>query len=49
MTDVAEDLPPAPEGLSISLSEGTFTLTWSVLDGAARYEAQHRIEGSGEA
>ena len=48
VTDVAEDPPPAPSGLSVSLAEGTFTITWTALDGAARYEVQHRVEGSGD-
>ena len=48
VTDVAEDAPPAPEGLSVTLAEGTFTITWSELEGAALYEAQHRVGGSGE-
>ena len=46
VTDVAEDPAPAPEDLSATLADGTFTITWSPVEGAARYEAQHRIEGS---
>ena len=46
VTDVAEDAPPAPEGLSVALAGGVFTVTWSEVTGAARYEAQHRIAGS---
>ena len=42
VNDVAEDPAPAPSGLSVSLSEGAFTLTWHEVSGAARYEAQHR-------
>ena len=36
---------PAPSGLSAALDDGTFTITWSPVDGAAQYEAQHRMEG----
>ncbi len=47
VTDVSpEDLPPAPEDLAVSLADGTFTITWSPLTGAARYEAQHHKVGS---
>ena len=35
VTDVAEDAPPAPEGLSVSLADGTFTITWDDVTGAA--------------
>ena len=43
VTDVAEDAPPAPSGLGVTLAEGTFTITWTAVTGAAKYEAQHRI------
>ncbi len=47
VTDVSpEKLPPAPEDLAVSLADGTFTITWSPLTGAARYEAQHHKVGS---
>ena len=46
VTDVAEDAPPAPDGIGVSLADGTITITWSELTGATRYEAQHRISGS---
>ena len=48
VTDVAEDPPPAPQGLSVSLADGAFTISWTALAGAARYEVQHREEGSGD-
>ena len=40
--DVAEDPAPPPSDLGVSLSGGAFTLTWTEVSGAARYEAQHR-------
>ena len=40
VTDVAEDLPPAPEGLEGTLADGTFTLTWTAVEGASSYEVQ---------
>ena len=39
---------PAPGGVSASLAEGTFTITWSPVSGAGRYEVQYVIRGSGE-
>ncbi len=48
VTNVAEDLPPSPEGLAVTLSDGTFTITWRALEGASRYDVQHRSEGSGD-
>ena len=46
VTDVAEDAPPAPTGLSASLAGGTFTLFWTALDGAAKYEVQHTTDAA---
>ena len=46
ITDVAEDAPPAPSGLTVSLTEGTFAITWTALDGAAKYEAQHKTDAA---
>ena len=45
VTDVAEDPPPAPTGLSASLSGGTFSLTWGAVSGAGNYEVQYRTGG----
>ncbi len=47
VTDVAEDPPPAPAGLTVTLSEGTFSLSWAVVTGAAKYEAQHKTGAAG--
>ena len=46
VTDVAEDLPPAPEGLEGTLADGTFTLTWTAVDGAFSYEVQVTTDGA---
>ena len=40
--DVAEGPPPAPAGLTATLAEGVFTISWTAVDGASRYEVQHR-------
>ena len=45
VTDVAEDASPAPSDLSVSLSGGVFTLTWSEVTGAESYEVQRRTDG----
>ena len=37
---------PAPESLSVTLTDGAFSLTWSDVTGAGRYEAQYRIGGT---
>ena len=46
VTDVPEDLPPAPDDLGVSLEDETFSLSWTAVTGADRYEAQYRIAGS---
>ena len=46
VTDVAEDAPPAPAGLGVSLTDGTFTVTWSAVAGASMYELQQQVTGS---
>ena len=40
VTDVVEDPPTAPTGLSATLADDTFTLSWTAVTGAAKYEAQ---------
>ena len=47
ITDVAEDTPPAPTGLSASLTAGEFSLSWDPLTGASHYEAQYRDDPTG--
>ena len=44
VTDVAEDPPQAPTGLTVTLADGTFTISWTALDGAAKYEVQHKTD-----
>ena len=46
VTDVAEDSPPAPENLSVSLAAGAFSLSWDAVDGASQYEAQHTTDAT---
>jgi len=46
VTNVAEGTPSAPDGLSVSLSGDTFTISWSAVTGAGQYRAQHRTGGS---
>ncbi len=43
VTNVDEGGPPAPEDLSVSLSEGTFSISWSAVTGADRYLAMYRV------
>ena len=38
--------PPAPGGLAVSLSDDTFTASWSPVAGADEYEAQYRVPGT---
>ncbi len=48
VTDVAEDAPPAPTGLGVTLADGQFTATWSAVAGASTYELQQQVPGSGD-
>ena len=43
-----QDGPPSPMGLSASLMDGAFTLTWTALSGVDEYEVQWRIAGAGD-
>ena len=47
VTDVPEDAPPAPGGLSVSLTDDTFGVTWTAVTGASFYEVQQQVSGSG--
>ena len=46
VTDVAEDPPPVLTGLTVSLADGVFSLTWDAVTGAAKYEAQWRTDAA---
>ena len=46
VTDVAEDAPPVPMGLTANLADGTFSISWSAVSGAAKYEAQHTTDAA---
>ena len=46
VTDVAEGPPPAPTGLTVTLAEGVFTISWTAVDGAAKYEAQQKTDAA---
>ena len=45
VTDVLKDTPPAPGGLGVSLTDGTFAVTWSTVAGASVYEVQQQVSG----
>ena len=46
VTDVAEDPPPVLTGLTVSLADAVFSLTWDAVTGAAKYEAQWRTDAA---
>ena len=46
VTDVVESPPPPPTGLAATLVEGVFTVSWTALDGTAKYEVQHRTDAA---
>ena len=50
MVRIREGLPyvPVPQGVTVSLADGEFTISWSAVTGAAEYRAQYRT-GSSEA
>ena len=48
MVRIREGLPyaPAPQDLSVSLSEGSFTISWSAVTGADQYRVGYRAGGA---
>ena len=46
VTDVAEDPPQAPTGLTAALAEGVFTLAWDAVDGAGKHETQYTTDAA---
>ena len=46
VTNVAEGTPSATDDLTVSLSDSTFTISWSVVTGADQYRVQYRTGGS---
>ena len=48
VTDVAEDPPPAPEGVGVTaMSDGSFGVTWTAVTGADLYRVRYRMSGDG--
>ena len=45
VSDVPEDLPPAPTGVGVTLTSGTFTITWDAVTGTDNYEVEYRTGG----
>ncbi len=41
VTDVAEEPPPAPTGLTVTLTRGVFTINWTAVDGARHYDMSY--------
>ena len=39
---------PSPGGLSVSVVDGAFTIAWSAVTGASRYEVEYRTSGSND-
>ena len=44
----APDSVPAPQGVSVSLADDAFTISWSAVAVASAYRVQHRTGGVGE-
>ena len=47
VTDVLDTPPSAPAGLGASHSSGTFTVSWSAVEGADLYRVGYRVAGAG--
>ncbi len=48
VTNVPEGKPAIPSGLDVSLSSGTFSISWNTVTGADEYQAQYRLGSSGD-
>ena len=46
MLRIRKAAPPAPQGLGVTLANGSFTITWSAVTGADQYRVGHRTGGS---
>ena len=42
-----QSLPAAPQGVSVSLTDDTFTISWNAVTGAGLYFVEHRAAGAG--
>ena len=48
VTNVPEGKPAIPSGLDVSLSSGTFSISWNSVNGADEYQVQYRLGSSGD-
>ena len=48
VTNVPEGKPAIPSGLDVSLSSGTFSISWNSVNGADEYQVQYRLGSTGD-